>query len=53
MGIVLAPPEVSIVSDKEDLDKNNLTEGETDLPDAPGEMVLRDSTLETVFAAEK
>ena len=38
--IVLALPEVAVISDQEDLNENNLTKGGADLPDAPGEIEL-------------
>ena len=40
LDIVLAPPEVSIASDEEDLDEINLTEGGTDLPGASGKITV-------------
>ena len=53
LDIVFAPPEVAVVSVEEDLDKNNLTEGNTDLPDAPGEIELHYSVLPKLRLQQK
>ena len=38
LNIVLALPEVAVISNEEDLDENDMTKGGADFPDAPGEI---------------
>ena len=44
IDLVVAPPEISVVSDKEGLDDNNLTENEMLLPDAAGLIEVHQTT---------
>ena len=44
IDLVIAPPEISVVSDKEGLDDNDLTENEMLLPDAAGLIEVHQTT---------
>ena len=47
LDVVIASPDVTVVSDKEDMNRDDLTESEAMLPDAVGEIEIHFNSLQS------